>query len=511
MRKIIRIVCVVSILTVIIYACGEEFLSLEPQGSLTEENFFVTEKDAQAALAAAYDALQKYGGYENEYVTKLEWLPIGDMRMEESPADREIEALVFNPNNDRFNAVWSVHYQGIARANSVIGRVPDMEIDEEVKGQVVGQAQFLRALFYFGLVRYYGDVPLVTQEFTASDEFNLPRIPKTEIYNLIEQDLADAVAVLPDQWGESDLGRATRQSALALLAKVHLYQEEWQSAVDRSEELINSGVHALELDPGNTNSAYRNVFSKENEHNEEIVFATQYRDTDAGPWGQSRDGHFLPARSAPRAIGEEFVPFGGWSNWVPEPHFVEEAFEPGDERRIGQILGPGETHQESGFTMEEEPPSGHTSTGYIMTKFWWGQEPNNSQYGSQNLPVLRYAEVLLNYAEALNELGRTAEAVEAINEVRDRAGLADFESTDPMEVLDQIFRERRVELYWEMSFFSDLNRRGRFLEFIQTNRPDVMDGTLILSPYITEPELILLPIPTQELDNNPNLVQNPFY
>ncbi len=511
MRKIIHILLGLGLLAGVVYSCGDEFLSLEPQGSLTEENFFVTEKDAQAALAAAYDALQKYGGYENEFITKLEWLTVGDMRMEESPADREIESLVFNPNNSRFNGVWSVHYQGIARANSVINRVPDMDIGNELKTQIVGQGQFLRGLFYFGLVRYFGDVPLVTTEFKATDEFNLTRTPRSEVYALIERDLTDAAASLPDTWGDSDQGRATRQSALALLAKVHLYQEEWEDAIGRSEELINSGIHDLELDPGNTNSAYRNVFSKENEQNEEIVFATQYRDTDAGPWGQSRDGHFLPARSAPRGIGGEFVPFGGWSNWVPETHFVEEAFEEGDERRIGQIIGPGETHDESGFTMEAEPPSGHTSTGYIMTKFWWGAEPNNSIYGSQNLPILRYAEVLLNYAEALNEVGRTEDALDAINQVRNRAGLADFDSSDPQEVLDQIFRERRVELFWEMSFFSDLNRRGRFVEFIRENRPDVRDGSLVLSPYILEPELILFPIPTTELDNNPNLTQNPFY
>ncbi|RMG67770.1 MAG: RagB/SusD family nutrient uptake outer membrane protein [Bacteroidetes bacterium] len=512
MRKLARNAILLLLVGGIAIACGEKFLTLEPLSGLTEESFFSNEKDAQAALAAAYDALQKYGAYENEFLAKIEWLTVGDMRMEESPADRELEALVFNPNNSRFFQIWQRHYQGVARANTVIQRVPEIEnIDPEVQEQIVAQAKFLRALFYFGLTKYFGDVPLVTREFTAADDFNVTRTPQAEVFAQIEQDLTDAANVLPDVWDQENSGRATSTAALALLAKVHLHQGEWQDAVSRSEALINKGVHALERDPGNTNSAYRNVFSKFNEQNEEIVFATQYRDTDAGGWGQDRDGHFLAARSAPRGIGPENAPFGGWSNWVPEAYFVETAFEPGDERRIGQIIGPGETHDESGFTMPDTVPPGYSSTGYICTKYWWGAEPNNSVYSSQNIPVLRYAEVLLNYAEALNEVGRTAEAVAAINEIRSRAGLEDFNSADPAEVLDQIFKERRVEMFWEMSFFTDLNRRGMFVDWIQTYRDDVIDGSLVLAPYITQPDYILLPIPTGELDRNPNLTQNPHY
>ncbi len=507
MMKKLSIIPLIAIFTYLLVSCGDEFLNKQPLSDLTEAGFFKTEEDANAALASVYDALQKYGGYENEFITKLEWLTVGDMRMEESPADREIEALVFNPNNGRFRDIWRVHYQGISRANTVIQRVPDMELAEEKKNAIIGQAKFLRGLFYSTLTRYYGDVPLILDEPNAATEFNVTRTPSSEVYAQVEQDLKDAISELPNEWQDADLGRASRTSALALLAKVHLFKGEWEQTIQRSEELISTDVHGLV-------DNYRDVFRKENEHNEETVFATQYRDTNAGGWGESRDGHFLAQRSAPRGVGQEFAPFGGWSNWVPNAHWVDEFETDGsseiiDDRYDAMVLGPGDKHPELDFTMPDTVPAGFSSTGYVLTKWWFGPNPNDSEYSGQNIPVIRYAEVLLNYAEALNEVGRTSEAIQQLNIVRNRAGLDNLPTGLSQDaVLDAVFQERRIELFWEMSFFSDLNRRGRFLEFIEENRPDFAD--LVIAPYLRE-DYILFPIPQQDLDNNPSLTQNPGY
>jgi len=509
MKKYLRITVISSILTFMGFSCGQEFLELEPVAALTEAAFFTSASDADAALGSVYDMLQKYGTYENEYVTKLEWLPVGDMRMEESPADRAIEALEWDAGNERFGRVWEQHYLGVARANTVIGRIDGVDADDATKASIVGQAKFLRALFYFNLVRYYGDIPLITEEPTADTEFNVSRAPASEIWDLIEQDLSEAANELPVSWPDSELGRAKRSSALALLAKAHLYQEEWGAAVTRSEELINLGVH--DLVPN-----YRDAFRMSNEHNEEDVFSTQYRETNTGGWAEGRDGHFLGARAAPRGVGNDFAPFGGWSNWVPAAHFIEEAFETNeedsiiDERYYGQIIGFGEKHPDLEFTMPDTINSGFSSTGYIHTKFWFGPNANQDVYSGQNVPVIRYAEVLLNYAEALNEVGRKNDAIDAINEVRDRAELPDLPySLTQAEVLDAIFAERRVELFWEMSFFSDLNRRGRALQFILDNRPDAADLPTDAAYLQTQP--ILFPIPLREIDNNPNMTQNTGY
>ena len=274
------------------------------------------------------------------------------------------------------------------------------------------------------------------------------------------------------------------------------------------EELIALNVHGLV-------DNYRDVFRKENEHNEEDVFSVQYRDTNTGGWGQNRDGHFLAARSAPRGVGDEFAPFGGWSNWVPTQQWVD-AFETNEEGEIidsryeGMVIGPGDKHPDIDFTMPDDVPAGFSSTGYILTKWWFGPNPNNSVYSGQNIPVIRYAEVLLNYAEALNEVGRKEDAIDAINIVRERADLPPIpDDLTQEQVLDAIFQERRIELFWEQSFYSDLNRRGRFMEFIKENRPDYEELPVNV-PYLQQ-DPIRFPIPLNELDNNPNMTQNEGY
>jgi len=508
MKKFIKITIISSILTFLSFSCGQEFLELDPISSLTEAAFFKSEADANAALSSAYDMLQKYGTYENEYVTKVEWLPVGDMRMEESPADRAIEGLEWDAGNERFGRIWSQHYLGVARANTVIDRIDGIEADDATKNSISAQAKFLRALFYFNLVRYYGDVPLITAEPTADTDFNVSRDPASEVWAQIESDLTDAVAGLPVEWDDANLGRAKRSSALALLAKAHLYQGEWAEAVAASEDLEALNVHELV-------NNYRDAFRMTNEHNSEDVFSTQYRETNTGGWAEGRDGHFLGARAAPRGVGNDFAPFGGWSNWVPEQRFID-AFETDgagtilDERYYGQIIGPGEKHPDLDFTMPDDVPAGFSSTGYIHTKWWFGPNANQDVYSGQNVPIIRYAEVILNYAEALNEVGNTAEAIAQINRVRERAELDPLPTTlSQAEVLDAIFQERRVELFWEMSFFSDLNRRGRALEFIQQNRAN--ETNLPLNSTYLQQQPILFPIPLREIDNNPNMTQNPGY
>ncbi len=506
--KLVRILFTATVIIATTVSCGDDFLNLDPVDQVTEAGFFKTENDANAALASAYDMLQKYGGFENEYITKLEWLPVGDMQMEESPADRAIEDLEWDADNERFSAIWARHYTGIARANTVIQRIDNVEATDEAKEKITAQAKFLRALFYFSLARTYGDVPLILQEPTADTDFNVKRAPLDDVWAQVESDLSDAIAGLPVEWDDANLGRAKKSSALGLLAKVHLYQEEWDEAIQYSEELMALGIHDLEEN-------YRDAFRKENEHNEEDVFSVQYRDTDQGGWGENRDGHFLAARSAPRGIGTDLAPFGGWSNWVPTPQWVS-AFETDEEGEIidsrydGMVLGPGDAHPEVAFTMPDTINAGFSSTGYILTKWWFGPNPNNSIYGGQNVPVLRYAEVLLNYAEALNEAGRSNEAIDAINQVRARADLSplSYDMTQE-EILDMIFHERRIELFWEQSFFSDLNRRGRFMDFIQANRPDYADLP-VDAPYLQQ-NPIRFPVPLNEIDNNPNMIQNDGY
>ena len=202
-----------------------------------------------------------------------------------------------------------------------------------------------------------------------------------------------------------------------------------------------------------------------------------------------------------------------WSNFVPN-HQLVDAFEVNKDNsirdeRYNVIMGPGEIHPENGYQLPEVPPAGMTRTGYIVTKYWYMPPVQGSGI---NAPILRYSEVLLNYAEALNEKGQSQKAMELVNQIRLRAKLdAKPVTLSKSQVLDAIFDERRLEFIWEPTgSFNDLNRRGRFLDFIKKNRPDYGELEVDKKPWLhTTP--ILFPIPTDAWTKNKALEQNPHY
>jgi hypothetical protein len=254
---------------------------------------------------------------------------------------------------------------------------------------------------------------------------------------------------------------------------------------------------------------FRSIFLKTNEHNKEIVFATQYSSVNNGS-----EGGGLDTRSGPRGAPAQYIGRGANSNFVPQTQWIN-AFERDQNGRIkdnrywGVIIGPGEPHPEMpGFVMPLTFPNSYTRTGYIVTKYW--QEASLVGSGI-NAPILRYAEVLLNYAEALNEMGRSSDAMLQVNRIRKRAGLAELSLTLAKDkVLDAIFYERRMEFVWEPAgAFSDQNRRGRFMEFIK-QRVDYDKIQVETKPWLKQ-QPILIPIPQGARDVNKSLVQNPGY
>lgn len=486
-------------------SCGEEFLTVAPKDLLTEASFFRTESDAQAALIGVYGVLQSDNGFANiRDAADIEWALTGDLYEMDGAAGRiELHSLSLPYTNGRITDIYAEAYQAIGRANVVIGRVAQMEnLDENTKSLIIAQAKFLRGLFYYRLANYYGGVPLVLEELDALSDLEIPRSSVEEVWQQVEADLKDAAAVLPVVWTGSDIGRATKTAALGVLVRADLWQEEWEEAVTHSEEIIATGVHGLLPN-------FRDVFRETNENNREIVFSTQFRPSEEG------EGNNLVRRTAPRGAPSEFVGRGAWSNFVPATQWVN-AFttdEDGkiiDERFWDVVIGPGQPHQDMpDYALPLDVPSGMSQSGYILTKYW--EAPAIAAAGV-NAPVLRYAEVLLNYAEALNEVGRSEEAMKQVNLIRARAEL----SPKPLalskeEVLDAIFYERRIEFIWEPTgAFSDLNRRGRFISFIRENRPEFDVLNIENKPWLSATP-ILFPIPKEALDNNSALEQNPYY
>ncbi len=489
----------------ILMSCGDKFLSLSPKDTLTEENFYLNESDAQAGLNGAYGMLQREETFSNvRDAADVEWAIAGDMYEMDGSANRiELHTLAFPATNTILRDMYMGAYLGVSRANIVINKVSAMEnIAEESKQLILGQAKFLRALFYYRLVTYWGGVPLITEILDASSNLEVSRASAEEVWALIESDLLAAKTALPKTWTGNNVGKATTGSALALLIKAALWQEKYEDAVGYGEELIQLGVHGLV-------PKFRDVFSEENENNEEILFSTQFRPS------QDSEGNNLVKRTAPRGAPSEFTGGAAWSNFVPQQHWVN-TFEKDDQGKIKDkrywdvIIGPGEPHQNMpAFVMPNEVPTGWSKTGYIVTKYWEKPTINNSGI---NAPIMRFSEALLNYAEALNEIGRTSDAIVQINKVRERAGLDQLSAgLGKEETLDAIFKERRVEFIWESTGgFSDLNRRGRFIDFIRKERPNINDLNVDQKPWLhTRP--IVFPIPREAWDRNKALEQNPNY
>lgn len=486
-------------------SCTKDFLTLTPKDQLTDANFFQTEKDAQAALTGVYGQLQPNETYGVSIdAADIEWAMSGDLyEMDGSAARIEIHSLNLPASNTKIRDLYSQTYIGVSRANLTISSVSKMEgLNEDAKAKIVAQAKFLRAIFYYRLVNYFGGVPLVLEALDASSNMEIPRASAADVWAQVEKDLNEAIAVLPVSWQGNDLGRVTKGAALGFLAKTYLWQEKWADAVRVSEEINALGIY-------NILPNFRDVFLETNEGNAEMLFATQFRG------GNDGEGSNIVYRTAPRGAPAVFTGSGAWSNFVPQTHWVA-AFEKDQNGRIKDdrywraIIGPGEPHQDmAAFVMPTSVPAGWSKSGYILTKYWQKATIGNS---GVNAPVLRYAEVVLNYAEALNEVGRSQDAMIQVNRLRTRAKLDPKPLTlGKAAVLDAIFYERRMEFIWESAgAFSDLNRRGRFLDFIRDNRPNYQTLDVANKPWLqTQP--ILLPIPREAWERNRALEQNPHY
>lgn len=489
--------------TIFFSACGNDFLTLTPKDSVTESGFFITEEDAYSALTGVYATLQDEAAFANvRNAADIEWAITGDLYEMDRSANRiELHSLRLPANNTILRDVYSRAYIGISRANVVLERIPHMNIDQSVKDLIHGQALFIRGLYYYNLVHFFGGVPLVTTELTASDDLQIPRATADEIWDQVEKDFLAAAEMLPEAWvNDADLGRATCTAAWGFLVKAYLWREKRDDAITYSEKIINSGRHAL------IQTGFRDIFREENENNEEILFSTQFST-------QTGEQNNLVARTAPRGAPSVYTGPSAWSNFVPN-HQLIDAFEVNEDNsikddRYSVIMGPGEIHPENGYQLPEVPPAGMTRTGYIVTKYWYMPPVQGSGI---NAPILRYSEVLLNYAEALNEKGQSQKAMELVNQVRLRAKLdAKPVTLSKSQVLDAIFDERRLEFIWEPTgSFNDLNRRGRFLDFIKKNRPDYGELEVDKKPWLhTTP--ILFPIPTDAWTKNKALEQNPHY
>lgn len=480
-----------------ISACSD-FLDETPQGRYTSGTFWKTEAHAELALVGLYEA----AGFTK--TSNALWI-FGDMASDDAITGGNagdfvdasfIDQFTYINTNTHLDVHWRHYYEGVSRANNLLYYVPNIDMDEELKARILAEAKFLRAYFYFNLVNTYGEIPLRLNPLLNQDDIYVSKTSVANVYNQIETDLVDAKDDLPKRAIGSQVGHATRGAAWGLLAKTYLYQQKWALALEAADSVIALGQYQLQ-------PVYKNNFIDSTQNNSESIFELQHMSRQAGL------GNFMSQFFTPRI-------FGGYGVNLPTQNFVDE-FETAtdgvtyDPRLRYTVVLQGEPW------INGEPYNAQWSvTGFISRKQVQPLSvgPVNGD-GALNYVYMRYADVLLMRAEALNELNRTAEALEPLNAVRKRAresylydvdlpgygtipdGLLDDEtSTDQVTVRTAIRHERRVELGFEFHRFFDLMRYGSVAAeaALQSEAPAF--------EYTTHR---YFPIPQSEIDTNPGV------
>ncbi|MEH6658548.1 RagB/SusD family nutrient uptake outer membrane protein [Leeuwenhoekiella marinoflava] len=454
MKKIkIHLGFIAMLASAVFVACGDDFVEVDPINE-NSEDFFNSEEDYQEALVGAYDLLQ--ATYLNVMLGEIasDNTLSGGESATDSPGIQQIDNMTHTPVNQQLRDLWGWMFAGVNRANYIL-EFQD-KTDFSGKDQVIAQARFLRAYYYFELVKWFGDVPLaVDQRLLFGDQFNVDRTPKAEVYAQIEQDLIFAAETLPATQAEQ--GRITSGAAQALLGKAYLYQEKFTEAASALDQVI-AGPYDLVTD-------YSTIFELEGENSVESVFEVQYTDKEGAGFGclQCSEGNVAVGFNGIRNYSGPLFD-SGFSFNVPVQEAYD-AFEPGDMRRDIAILNIEEFAAANGATYNE----GYKHTGFYNRKYI--ARKGDANLGDANLTnpnnyrSIRFADVLLMAAEAHNRKANpnAGLAQQYLNRVRRRAfGDTDHDITASGAALtDFIYDERRLELVGEGHRFFDLVRSGR--------------------------------------------------
>lgn len=478
-------ILLVSILCFAIAAtsCKKE-LELAPH-QIYYDNFYQSEEDALSAVNSVYDVL----GSVNQYSSYL-WL-IQDIGSDDcnarstlnDPNLHEFNTYKIQPSNNYLARIWQSSYLGISRANVVIEKVPGIQMDIVIRDRIIGEARFLRALYYFNLVRLFGEVPLVTVPVSSdlsSEEIYPAKTTVAVIYNQIISDLNQAAEKLPARYSTAnDKGRATKGASWGLLSKVYLTAKDWGNASLTASKVIDSKEYSLHAD-------YTSNFKEVNKNGKESVFEVQfYKKSTVENSQMVLSG--LPGIQGLFNAGVEIM--------LPTTDLLN-SFETGDYRKDATFFD----HYWS-YTFEPH-----------IWKYWDqdAYKPAATSQSGADFMVMRYSEILLIYAEALNEVngGPTTEAYDAVNQVRNRARngipdvLPDLAGLDQDAFREAVINERRHEFVSEGQRWYDLVRTGTLIESVKRAKGDIANPTA--TNY-------LFPIPQRELDNNKNLKQNEGY
>lgn len=455
-----------------LFSCEEE-LDIVPITEKSANNFYSNEQELESAIAGVYAQLQNGGLYG------LDLIGVGEISGEDSFEEiaandggrfGQLDDFSTNAGNDLVEDIWRESYKGIQRANTILNRVTDIEYeDDSRKTNRIGEMKFIRALLYFNLVRLYGDVPLVTTETESPfDFFGQGRTPMAQVYTQIETDLNDAIQDLPEA---KESGKPARGAAQALLGDVQLTQGNFSDALTSLEAVVNSSEYTLA-------ATTAEIFGVANEGNSEILFEVQFAS------GFNVDGSFEGSPA-----GSQFRPSGTTANAkghnLPTQAFID-SYDAGDTRLSDYVaVDPG------------------ANPFYFSTKY--EVSPTGADDGGSDHLIIRYSDVILKYAEALNENSQTTEAITQLNAIRARAGLAATTASTQTEVRAAIRQERRFEFFGEGHRWFDLKRYGTAVSVMNAFFSNTGSNVTI------DDNKLILPIPQSQLDTDSSITQNPGY
>ncbi|RAJ97610.1 putative outer membrane starch-binding protein [Larkinella arboricola] len=502
-------------------ASCSEFLKESPEAFQSEDQYYKTQADAITAVNAVYFLLNSGGTIQTPYNTLFNT----GMNMASDDEDpgpgatnadvRSLSVLAHSSTNLRVYEIWQQHYAAIKKANVALEKIPAIDFDETLKNRLLGEAKFLRALYYFNLVRLYGDVPLITnyQKAVSASDYAVAKSPATDVYAQIEKDLTEAASVLPASYSAPDVGRATAGAAKALLAKVYLTKASlplnrvahYQDAVKKAEEALSPADGGTGTYGYNLFSNYADVFLPATENGVEHIFSAQFKSNSQGQGNNEMSRAILSAIPGLTGNYAHMVRF--YTEGADRFYSIYKMYKPADKRKratfVTSFTSP--TNGRKYALPFANPAVPNDSTPFFNK--WW--DPNSLAVTSEsgtNVPILRYADLLLIHAEAENEAhGPTAKAYKSLNRVRNRAGLPDLTpGLTKDQFRDSLYLDRRLELVYEYQRWFDLIRQ----KDAAGNSTFVRNLHKVGKTNATEKNR-LYPIPQSEIDNNSLLTQNP--
>jgi hypothetical protein len=415
--------------------------------------------------------------------------------IDEKPIDLNV---LLTPGNGDISNFWRRLYYIVGNANIVLSKLETAPeaVTAADKKRISSQIKFLRGFAYYHLAQGFGSVPLITTVFDES-QLKMSCTPVDKVWDQVIADFKEAAEGLPEanDWG-SEKGRASKGSALGYLAQAYMYKKNWPDAQKAHQDLMGLTKPKYRLLDN-----VRSVFTYAGKNTDESVFEVQFRKVDNAQfqWGTTpNNGQIMNESTAPRGIGVEYAAFGGWGQWLLNRKLAD-AFDPNDDRRKQLVKVPGESYKGELMSSTLTIPFNIVQpNSAFATKWWLG--PSDTYLEGQNVPYLRFAEVLLDHAEVLFELGNATKAYENLNLVRQRAKLgAKPVSSDRETFFTDLTNERRFELFLEPGIWWQLVRSGRAAKFLFDNHNVVMKS-----------QWAHYPIPQLERDQNENMCNNGY-